>query len=80
MSLKHLSNFWRTLEMLLIDCEFNLILTWPARCFITDDPTVGQQPTLTITGTKICVPVATLSIQDNAKLLRQLKSGFVIQK
>ena len=41
-SLKHLSNFWRTLEMLLIDCEFNLILTWPARCFMTDDPTVGQ--------------------------------------
>ena len=26
--LKYLSNFWRTLEIPLIDCEFNLILTW----------------------------------------------------
>ena len=27
-SLKYLSNFWRTLEMLLINCKVNLILTW----------------------------------------------------
>ena len=26
--LKYLSNFWRTLEMPLINCEINLILTW----------------------------------------------------
>ena len=26
--LKYLSNFWRTLEMLLINCEVKLILTW----------------------------------------------------
>ena len=26
--LKYLSNFWRTLEMQLINCEVNLILTW----------------------------------------------------
>ena len=26
--LKYLSNFWRTLEMSLINCEINLILTW----------------------------------------------------
>ena len=26
--LKELSNFWRTLEMSLITCEINLILTW----------------------------------------------------
>ena len=25
--LKHLSNFWRTLDILLINCEINLILT-----------------------------------------------------
>ena len=30
--LKHLSNFWRTLEMPLINCELNLILTWSANC------------------------------------------------
>ena len=27
-----LSNFWRTLEMTLINCEVNLILTWSANC------------------------------------------------
>ena len=26
--LKYLSNFWRTLDMSLINCEINLILTW----------------------------------------------------
>ena len=36
--LKSLSNFWRTLEMQLINCEINLILTWSARCFIIDAP------------------------------------------
>ena len=33
--LKYLSNFWRTLEMLLINCELNLILTWSANCIIS---------------------------------------------
>ena len=30
--LKYLSNFWRTLEMPLINCEVNFILTWSSRC------------------------------------------------
>ena len=30
--LKYLSNFWRTLEMPLINCEVNLILTWFEIC------------------------------------------------
>ena len=34
--LKYLSNFWRTLEMLLINCEANLILTWSKDCVITN--------------------------------------------
>ena len=33
--LKFLSNFWRTLEMQLIDCEVNLILTWSSTCVIS---------------------------------------------
>ena len=33
MPLKYLSNFWRTLEMSLIDCEVNLILTWSKDCY-----------------------------------------------
>ena len=32
--LKYLSNFWRTLEMPLINCEVELILTWSAGCVI----------------------------------------------
>ena len=31
--LKYLSNFWRTLEMPLINCEINLMLTWSASCY-----------------------------------------------
>ena len=59
--------------MSLINCEINLIVTWSARCFTIDAPIVGQEPTFTITDTKQYVPVVTLSIQDNAKLLEQLK-------
>ena len=33
--LKYLSNFWKTLEMPLINCEVNLILTWSKNCVIT---------------------------------------------
>ena len=32
--LRYLSNFWRTLETLLINCEVNLILNWSANCVI----------------------------------------------
>ena len=31
--LNYLSNFWRNLEMQLINCEINLILTWSVNCF-----------------------------------------------
>ena len=34
--LKHLSNFWRTLDMPLINCEINLILTWSENCVLTN--------------------------------------------
>ena len=34
--LKYLSNFWITLEMPLIICEVNLILTWSSTCVIID--------------------------------------------
>ena len=73
--LKYLRNFWRTLETSLINCEVNLILTWSSTCVITNSPGAGR---FQITDTKLHVPVVTLSIQDNAKLLQQLKSGFKI--
>ena len=74
--LKYLSNFWRTLEMPLISCEVNLILTWSANCVIVYTTFANQNATFTITETRLYVPLITLSTQDNAKLLPQLKSGF----
>ena len=71
--LKYLSNFWRTLEMPLINCEVNLILTWSSTCVITNSTGAGR---FAITDTKLYVPVVTLSTQNNAKLIQQLKSGF----
>ena len=69
-ALKYLSNFWRTLEISLMNYEINFILTWSANCFIIDAPIKNQVPTFTITNTKRYVPVVTLSTRDNAKLLQ----------
>ena len=74
--LKYLSNFWRTLEMPLINCEVNLILTWSANCVIVYTNVANQGATFAITEANLYVPVVTLSTQGNAKLLTQLKSGF----
>ena len=74
--LKYLSNFWRTLEMALINCEVNLILIWSANCVIVYTNVANQCAKLEITETKLYVSVVTLSTQNNAKLLPQLKSGF----
>ena len=74
--LKYLSNFWRTLEMPLINCEVELILTWSENCIIISINVANENPTFTITETTLHVPVVTLSAQDNAKLLPQLKSGL----
>ena len=65
--------FWRTLEMLVINCEINLILTWLSTCVITNSTVAGK---FQITDTKLYVLVVTLSTEDSAKLLQQLKSGF----
>ena len=39
---KYLSNFWRTLEMPLINCEVNLELTWSKDCVITNSTGEGK--------------------------------------
>ena len=70
---KYLSSFLGTLEMLLINCEVNLILTWSSSRVITNSTDAG---TFEITDTKLYVPLVTLSTQDNSKLLQQLNSGF----
>ena len=74
--LKYLSNFWRTLEMPLINCEVDLILTWSSTCVIVSTGNANQAATFAITDTKLYVPVVTLSTQENTKFLQQLKSGF----
>ena len=74
--LKYLSNFWRTLEMALINCEVNLILTWSSNCVLIAPAIQNQAATFEITDTKLYVPVVTLSTQENTKFFQQLKSGF----
>ena len=59
--------------MPLTNCEVNLLLTWSKDCAITNSIGEGK---FAITETKLYEPVVTLSTQDNAKLLQQLKSGF----
>ena len=68
--LKYLSNFQRTLEIPLI---VKLLLF---QIVIVYTNVANQCATFTITETKLYVPVVTLSTQDNAKLLPQLKSDF----
>ena len=89
--LKHLSNFWRHLDILLINCEVELILTWFKNCVLIDkitrnanynaDPIVyeinnPEDATFQITDTKLYVPVITLSKENNIKLLEQFKTRF----
>ena len=83
--LKHLSIFWRSVEMQLINCEIELILTWSKNCALADvavdadaNPAVVAPTGLQfqITDTKLYVPVATLSTKDDNIFLEQLKSEF----
>ena len=74
--LKYLINFWRILEMSFINSEINLDLNWSKNCVIVVTNVAAEAATFSITDTKLYVPVVTISIQDNAKLLEQLKSGF----
>ena len=52
--LKYLSNFWRTLEMPLINCEIELILTRSRNCVIIYTDVNSQVPTFTITDKSLC--------------------------
>ena len=71
--LKYLINFLRTLEIPLINWDVNLILTWSADCVMIYTDVANQIPTFTITETNLVVLVVTLSTEDNAKSLTQLK-------
>ena len=89
--LKHLSNFWKSLNIPLINCGVELILTWFKNCVLIKksirDADYNANPIVyeidnpkdaifQITDTKLYVPVVTLSKENDIKLLEQLKSGF----
>ena len=81
--LKHLSNFWRHLDIYLINCEVELILTWFKNCLLIDKSTREgnyganlvvyeidnpKDATFKITDIKLFVPVVTLSKENDIKL------------
>ena len=77
--LKNLSNFWRRLNIPVINCEAELILAWSKNCVLADMTRTNHPPTgleFEITDTKLYVPVVTLSKENDTKLLGQLKTGF----
>ena len=71
--LKYLGNFWRSLEMPLINCKIELSLKWIENCILSSS---GTAATFTITDTKLYVPVVTLKTEDNVKLSKLLSEGF----
>ena len=80
---KYLSNFWRSLEIPLINCKVEFSLKWIENCVLTiaelganADATDADGATFKITDAKLYVPVVTLSAEDNIELVKQLKEGF----
>ena len=74
--LKYLSNiFWKTLEMLLINCEINVILTC-CKDWVICSPTGATK--YSITNAKLYVPILTFSIQNNANCLNN--KNLVLQE
>ena len=86
--LKHLDNFWKSLNIPLVNCEVSLALGWSETCVITSMETrvlVAGQPdrgdsqtnaVFKITDCKLYVPVVTLSAENENKTLELLKTGF----
>ena len=75
--LKYISNFFRSLEMLLVNCKIDLELTWHKDYLISSvNAAAGQVVSFMITNTKLYVPVVTLSTKDNNNLTKQLNDGF----
>ena len=77
--LKHLSNFWRSLEMSSINGKVELSLKWTENLVLTTveiganaDATGVDSATLEVSDAKLYAPAATLSAEDNAKLVKQL--------
>ena len=71
--LKYLSNFFRSLEMPLINCKIHLELEWSKNCVSSN---VAGASTFIIRDTKLYVPVVTLSKEDNKDFIKQQNKGF----
>ena len=71
--LKYLSNFFRSLEMPLINCKIKLNLTRKKDCVLSTD---DGNAVFIINDTKMCVPVVTLSKEDNKDFTEQQNKGF----
>ena len=71
--LKYLSNFWRSLEMPLINCKVHLELNWIEECILSS---AGDSANFKITDAKLHVPIVTLFIKDNVNLTNQLSDEF----
>ena len=83
MPLTYLGNFWRSLDMPLINCEITVILSWYKECALVGRAfrgppaaAINSPAKFEITDCKLYVPVVTLSAENDQKLLEQLKSGF----
>ena len=85
--LKHLGNFWRELNMPLVNCDVELKLKWNKNCVLVNKATrdeagavveidTPKNATLTVTDCKLYVPVVTLRAVDENKFLNNLKTGF----
>ena len=70
---KHLRNRWETLEILLVNCEINLVRIWSLTCVIANSRGAGK---FSITDAKCYVPAVTLSTEYNPKPSQELKSCF----
>ena len=71
--LKYLSNFFRSLEMPLINCKIKLNLIWEKECVLSTD---AGNAVFIINDTKMYVPVVTLSKEDNKDFIEQQNKGF----
>ena len=76
--LKYLSDFFRSLEMSLINCEIHLELNWNNDCvmygantYAGGDNNNDREVTIQITSTKLYVPVVTSSTKDNESFTKQ---------
>ena len=81
--LKYMTNFFRSLELPLINRKVHLELNWNNNCvmcgadiYADGDHANDKETIFKITSTKLYVPIVPLSTKDNQNLTKQLNEGF----